>query len=123
VPFLAGAIFNDIDFWFAPNVANNEARHKLSLNTCNGCHGAETNTGFLHVFPRFPGEESFLSGFMTGTLVFDPVTSEPRQLDDLQRRKDDLEQLVCPPEFPGFVPNQAPAQSATSVRKGIGRVH
>ncbi len=116
-PFGAGAILNNIDFWSAPGVANNEARHKFSLNTCNGCHGAETGTTFLHVNPRFPGSEAQLSGFMTGTTVGDPVTGEPRQLNDLGRRRNDLRALVCEPSPEGR------AALGANVRKGIGRVH
>jgi hypothetical protein len=29
-----------------------EVRHERSLNTCNGCHSAETNTHFAHVMSR-----------------------------------------------------------------------
>ncbi len=104
--FLGGAVFNDLSGWFAAGIRNNEARHKFSLNTCNGCHSSqETGTGFLHISPRFPGEEASLSGFMTGITVFDPVTSEPRSLNDLGRRNRDLRALVCPP---GDVPPPPP---------------
>ncbi|HEU4409451.1 MAG TPA: LamG domain-containing protein, partial [Polyangiaceae bacterium] len=118
-PFAAGAILNNIDFWAAPGITNNEARHKFSLNTCNGCHGAETGTIFLHVFPRFPGSgaEAQLSGFMTGTVVSDPVTGQPRELNDLARRRADLRALVCAPE-PG-----ARAAAGVDLRKGISRAH
>ena len=74
--FLGGAVFNDIDFWEAPGVES-EARHKFSLNTCNGCHGAETGSAFLQIFPRFAGEQSQLAGFQTGITVSDPITGEP----------------------------------------------
>ena len=93
-PFLGGAVFNNIDIWDAP-INNPEARHKFSLNTCNGCHGGETNTSFLQIFPRFPGEQSQLSGFLTGTTVFDPITGEPRRLAELARRRALLEAAVC----------------------------
>jgi uncharacterized membrane protein YgcG len=94
--FLAGAVFNDLSSWSAPGINNPEARHKFSLNTCNGCHSSqETNTGFLMINNRFPGQESFLSGFLTGTTTFDPVTG-PRLLNDLRRRNVDLRLLVCP---------------------------
>ena len=99
-PFQTGAVFNNIDFWSAPNVTNNEARHKFSLNTCNGCHGAETNTPFLQVNPRNPGQASALSGFLTGTTVFDPVTGQQRRLSELARRRQLLESVVCVPEQP-----------------------
>ncbi|WP_437515627.1 hypothetical protein [Sorangium sp. So ce1099] len=95
-PFLGGASLNNLTAWIAPGSASNEARHKFSLNTCNGCHGAaETGTAFLHVFPREPGVEASLSGFLTGTSIPDPVTGEPRAFNDLGRRNQDLRALVC----------------------------
>jgi hypothetical protein len=94
-PFLAGAVFNNIDFWSAPGIANPEARHKFSLNTCNGCHGAETGTRFLQINPRSAGESSFLSGFLTGVTVFDPETGQPRRLAELARRRQLMESVLC----------------------------
>ena len=39
-PFLAGSSFNDLVPWFGDgSIVNNDARHKFSINTCNGCHG------------------------------------------------------------------------------------
>ncbi|MGH7829830.1 MAG: hypothetical protein ACREP8_06590, partial [Candidatus Binatia bacterium] len=75
VRFRGGASENGIDFWDAPGIGNNEARHLVSVNTCNGCHGAETQTGFLHVFPRVRSQRAELSGFLTGIDVPDPVNS------------------------------------------------
>ena len=95
-PFLAGSIFNDLIFWNAPGIFDPDARFHVSLNTCNGCHGPETNTGFLMVNPRFPGQEASLSGFLTGTTVFDPFSGQVRTLNDLARRRADLSALVCP---------------------------
>jgi hypothetical protein len=95
-PFLGGAIFNNIDFWSAPGITNPEARHKFSLNTCNGCHGAETQTAFLQINPRVPGQASVLSGFLNGETVSDPVTGMPRRLAELARRRLLLESAVCP---------------------------
>jgi hypothetical protein len=118
-PFAAGAILNNIDLWSAPGIVNNEARHKFSLNTCNGCHGAESSTFFLHVNPRFPGEETTLSGFMTGITTLDPFDGQTRQLNDLGRRRNDLKGLVCLPE----APPGGRAKPTANVRKGIGRVH
>jgi hypothetical protein len=121
IPFAAGAVFNNIDFWFAPGILNNEARHKFSLNTCNGCHGAETQTGFLHINPRFaPGGESLLSSFLTGETVFDPISGQPRTLNDLARRKADLTMLVCTP--PTLRSLRADT-GAPTIAKGISRVH
>jgi hypothetical protein len=96
-PFLAGSIFNDLIVWNAFGIMDPEARFHVSLNTCNGCHGPETNTGFLMVNPRFPGQEAFLSGFLTGTTVRDPFTGQLRVLNDLARRRADLTAVVCPP--------------------------
>jgi hypothetical protein len=126
--FLGGSSFNDLFAWTAPGINNNEARHKYSLNTCNGCHSIDENgTAFLHVFPREPGQQSSLSGFLTGITVSDPVTGAPRSLNDLGRRNTDLKQLACP------APAAAAARSATTssasaardafIAKGIDRTH
>jgi hypothetical protein len=94
-PFRAGAIVNNVDFWSAPGIANNEARHKFSLNTCNGCHGAETSTAFLHVSPRAADQEAALSGFLTGSTVQDPVGGEGRTFNDLARRVESTKTVLC----------------------------
>jgi hypothetical protein len=121
-PFAGGSVFNNIDLWSAPGVANNEARHKFSLNTCNGCHGAETNTAFLLITPRFGrGSEASLAPFMTGETVFDPITGQPRQLNDLARRRADLASLVCAPSASPSLRSSEPG--ASTIAKGIGRVH
>jgi hypothetical protein len=101
-PFLGGAVFNDIfgDEWNAPGIASDEARHRFGLNTCNGCHGAETQSAFLQIFPREVGQQSFMSGFLTGITVGDPVTGEPRRFTELARRRDMIEAIVCPPDAP-----------------------
>jgi hypothetical protein len=99
-PFLAGSIFNDQIVWQGPGITDSDARFHASLNTCNGCHGPESNTGFLMVFPRSIGSEAFLSPFLTGTDVFDPFTGEKRHLDDLGRRQSDLTGVVCQPAAP-----------------------
>jgi hypothetical protein len=115
-PFQAGAIFNDLGAWFASGT-NAEARHHFSLNTCNGCHAsAETNVGFLQISPRFPGSEAGLSPFLTGTTRSDPSSGQTRQFNDLRRRNLDLKAIVC-------TDSSAQAAAATSLRKGIDRVH
>jgi hypothetical protein len=97
--FQAGAIFNPLSSWRLPGMFNPEARHKFALNTCNGCHSAEeTGTFFLMVFPRSSGQQSGLSGFLTGTTVFDRSTGMLRQFRELSRRNRDLRIQVCPPE-------------------------
>jgi len=112
--FAAGAVFNDFfNFWSAPGINNNEARHHFALNTCNGCHSQrETGTSFLQIFPRFPGNESNLSGFLTGITVFDPQDGQPRTFNDLGRRKADLNAVVC-----------GGGAAGTMLPKGIDRVH
>jgi hypothetical protein len=99
-PFQVGSVFNNIDFWNAPGITNPEARHKFSLNTCNGCHGGETNTPFLHINPRIAGRASELSAYLTGETVRDPGTGAPRRLAELGRRRQLLESVVCAPPQP-----------------------
>lgn len=94
-PFQAASVFNNIDFWNAPNISNPEARHKFSLNTCNGCHGQETATQFLHVFPRAAGQPARLSNFLLGEIARDPVDGQDRRLSELTRRRQLLENIVC----------------------------
>ncbi len=94
-PFQAGALINQLDHWDAPGIQNSEARYRFSLNTCDGCHGGETFTSFFHVFPRGPGEQSLLSGFLTGVVEHDPATGEERPFNELARRGRLLERTVC----------------------------
>ncbi|HMI88822.1 MAG TPA: LamG domain-containing protein [Polyangiaceae bacterium] len=121
VSFAGGAVFNNQNTWFAQGIFNNEARHKFSLNTCNGCHGPEAGSGFLQITPRrSPGGEAFLSPFLLGTTVFDQSSGQVRQLNDLARRRVDLASLVCPPTAQRSL---VKAAGATSIAKGISRVH
>jgi Concanavalin A-like lectin/glucanases superfamily len=106
-PFLGGSVFNPLVEWNAPGI-DPDARFHLSLNTCNGCHGPETNTTFLQITPRLPGTEAQLSPFLTGTTVFDPNTGAARNLNELARRKDDLTNLVCNAPDGGTVPPPPP---------------
>lgn len=94
-PFQGGGVFNNIDFWNAPGITNPEARHKFSLNTCNGCHGAETGTTFLHILPRLAGEQSGLSGYLLGAPSFDPISGQQRRFSELARRRGLVEKVVC----------------------------
>jgi len=97
----AGTVSLSLSHWVrvrGGTCASATARCSPTLNTCNGCHGAvETNTNFLHIAPRLPGQASELSPFLTGTVVPDPITGAPRTLNDLARRNADLKTLVCPP--------------------------
>ena len=125
VPFLAGSSFNDLVPWFGDgSIVNNDARHKFSINTCNGCHGPEAGVSFLQISPRFfQGEPAFLSGFLTGTTVFDPVTDEPREINDLRRRRLDLEMLVCETAASTETQRISAAPGAPTIAEGIRRVH
>lgn len=99
-PFLAGSSKVPFGFfWQAPGVANNEARHIVSLNACNGCHHRETNTtGFLHVANRQANAKAALSGFLTGIAVPDPVLgSVSRTFNDLADRAEILKLLATEP--------------------------
>ncbi len=98
VPFRGGHSTNQIDFWSAPGIVNNEARHLVSLNTCNGCHGREVRTTFLQVNPRARASVAVLAGFLTGETVQDPVVpTVTRTFNDLDRRAIDLNSLVSSP--------------------------
>ena len=75
-PFLGGSAFNGFNnialangFWNATGIGKNEAnaRRFFSMNTCQGCHGAETNTlEFQQVVNRTAGNPSILSAFLLG---------------------------------------------------------
>jgi len=124
VSFLGANSLNNIDFWDAAGISNNEARHKFSLNTCNGCHGRETNTGFLQINPRAAGEPSVLAGFLTGSSVTDPVQAATvRQLDDLDRRATDMERLLCSSGSGRSGIASVGENSSSFIAKGISRVH
>lgn len=71
-----------------------ELRHLFSLASCSGCHGRETNTGFLHIQNSDSGP-AVTSDFLRGPLnVTDPVTGENRKFDEMGRREEDLKALV-----------------------------
>ena len=99
--------------WNPANATDKTARHLFSVNTCNGCHGGETSTTFLHVAPRAKTSVAALSTFMTGKTVRDPVSGVTRTFSDLSRRKIDLQNFLCPP----------PAGSAEGEEPSINRVH
>jgi hypothetical protein len=122
-PFLTGSNFNfslaDGAVWNAAG-ATNANRHRVSLDTCNACHGGETRangnpfvafppangpeTNFVHIDVRLPGAQSRLSKFLIGTgnlalpTTFpknDPINGIPqRSFGDLLRRQQDLANLM-----------------------------
>ncbi|MFT5240645.1 MAG: hypothetical protein ACI9OU_000498 [Candidatus Promineifilaceae bacterium] len=89
--------------WSAAGIDNNDVRHAFALNTCNGCHRAETGTGFLQI--GFPAENDLpkslkhpaaLAGFLTGIEVPDPVEPDTiRTFGDLERRLTDFKALTA----------------------------
>lgn len=104
-PFRAGSALvpNAGFFWESEPFNCTDTRHLYAINTCNGCHARETNTGFLHVFPRSIGSESGLSTFLEGSAsgVNDPTCPPPpnngavtRFFDDIQRRALDMCDLL-----------------------------
>lgn len=113
-PFLTGASWNPSTssamVWNHPGIApgpdGEEARRIFSLNTCDACHGGETEThSFLHIEPRNMGFEANLSLFLIGdppgsvsnpTLfnMNDPVTGAPVTYGDLLHRQQDLDELT-----------------------------
>lgn len=101
--FTALPIIGKFDIpWDAEGIQNNDVRQAFSLNTCSGCHRAETMINFLHVgfptghsLPRSLGKPARLSDFMTGGTVTDPVApSTTRSFNDLNRRRVDLQNLI-----------------------------
>ena len=110
--------------WNAAGIKSLQARHLFALNTCSGCHQAETATGFVHVGPRAAGQVAPLSGFLTGVTVTDPVNGQRRRFADLRRRQDDLVALLS---GTGVVPLPAPAvggvPDGSSALAPAARVH
>lgn len=131
-PFLGGSAPTPFNFfWSAPGV-DPEARHKFSLNTCSGCHAGETQTNFLHVGLRGPGQRAFLSPFLASTAPTpDPLDpSRVRVFNDLGRREADLKALVCGVPQPTTLMKRAGEAKSTAVpgfpaRSNLpaGRVH
>ena len=92
-PFRGGASDGEpiTAFFSADGINDNDARHLFSLNNCVACHTEETGTSFFHSFPRNQGSETFLSGFLTGITIPDPVDpGTKRTFNDLKRRAEDL---------------------------------
>lgn len=105
-PFLGGGVEPGAGFpWLgsAPLVAtliNVNARHEFSKATCSGCHTSETDTSFVHVASRDPGEESNLSDFLTGANMpkMDVVSGDPHtfhELLDRQMKLDATANMTC----------------------------
>lgn len=98
-PFLGGASPHNLDLgWDGPipctSITDLNARFLFSLATCSGCHGSDTATRFYHIFPRPPGVESTLSAFLTGSGPVTDVCGVTNTFDDLERRAQDLCDLI-----------------------------
>jgi hypothetical protein len=98
-PFQGGNVdASDFFTWQVPGVSA-ETRNRFARNTCNGCHTfSETGGAEFQVRPRFPGQESQLSGFLTGANVDDFPAGVTRHFNELGRRGRILHDLVCPEE-------------------------
>lgn len=105
-PFLGGAADNRLDLgWDGPSPACSTierpiGRWLFSSFSCQGCHGIDTATQFVHVTPRQAGEESQLSQMMTGIELTD-ICGLRFRLNDLRRRTNFqcfLLSLTCPNE-------------------------
>ena len=103
-PFRGGQAENTLAAWrgAANDPVHSNARHQFSLDTCNACHGGETNDQFLHITNRAQGATAGLSLFLLGdgtlsspsTHAFpDPFTGTTRSMGDLQRRRVQLAKL------------------------------
>jgi hypothetical protein len=114
-PFQCGNVdASDFFTWQVPGVSP-ETRHRFARNTCNGCHtNGETGGAEFQVRPRFPFQESQLSGFLTGADVTDFNAGVVRHFNELRRRGRILHDLVCPQEMlPPPPPDTTPIGSGT----------
>jgi hypothetical protein len=115
-PFQAGNVdASDFFTWQVPGVSQ-ETRNRFARNTCNGCHTfSETGGSEFQVTPRFPFQESPLSGFLTGVDVTDSAAGVIRHFNELARRGRILHDLVCPEEV---LP--PPPPDTTPISTGVG---
>jgi hypothetical protein len=115
-PFQGGNVdASDFFVWQVPGVSP-ETRHRFARNTCNGCHTqSETGGAEFQVRPRFPFNESQLSGFLTGADVNDFSAGVTRHFNELGRRGRILHDLVCPEET---LP--PPPPDTTPIGGGVG---
>jgi hypothetical protein len=118
VPFQGGNVdASDFFTWQVPG-ASPETRHRFARNTCNGCHTqSETGGAEFQVAPRFPFQESPLSGFLTGASVDDFSAGVTRHFNELGRRGRILHDLVCPEEM---LPPAPPDTTPIGGGAGIG---
>jgi hypothetical protein len=101
--FKGGAAPNDTISWDGPSpdcssIANAQARHIASLNTCQGCHGGEAGVFFRQVALTGPGGGALPSGFLTGGggggFTITDICGLTHTFNDIERRRVDLCQLL-----------------------------
>lgn len=84
-------------------ISNNEARHLFSLNTCNGCHGRESDSPFHMIDPnRQANSAPTLADFVTNmdVTVIDPRDSSVQRIfNDIERRAADLDSVLNQPSI------------------------
>jgi hypothetical protein len=84
-------------FWNATGIINNNARHKFSLNTCNSCHGRETNTNFTHISATGALSPFLSTGMITPNTpywVADPVNGANRPFWEIRDRAQHLDSVA-----------------------------
>jgi hypothetical protein len=62
-------------------------RKRFSLQTCNGCHGGETQTRFTHISLHYPGGETRISDFLQADLPARKTLFQDRICSRLDRLK------------------------------------
>jgi hypothetical protein len=121
-PFQGGNVDASNFFtWQVPGVSP-ETRHRFARNTCNGCHTqSETGGAEFNMRPRFPFQESQLSGFLLGASVPDFQAGVMRHFNELGRRGRILHDLVCPEEvLPPPPPDTTPIGGGMGTGGGSG---
>lgn len=98
--------------WNVTNAAPAK-RHVFAINTCMGCHSHENSALFLHVGPSPDGTTS-LSSFLTGSQWDDPISGTTRSFNDLERRRQDLQNLIDTHWLSQVLPNAAVAADVSN---------
>lgn len=94
IKLLGASAPNDLSRWFAGSA--DVKKRFVALNTCDGCHGPETNTSFVHLSSTGP------SAFLR---------------DDVERRKLNLKNLLClsAPSTTALGADSSASQSKSSI--------
>lgn len=87
--FLAGSIelgqSSIMNAWNYPSSQSSlmdaDVRHLFSVETCNGCHYAETGTLNFHISPRYKDEVAILSKFVEKVDFTNPAAQQPPVVD------------------------------------------